>query len=182
MRLGAEYEARCRADSDIVDHLPFLYDTVCRFAGAVILELGVRTGNSTAAFLAGAEMVGGHLWSVDIAKPHVPAWWHESGRWTLSIGDDLAESTCEKLPDQVDILFIDTSHAFEHTLSELEAHVPRVVPGGVVLCHDTELKEPEGAPPEPAFPVARALDDFCESHELSWSNRTGCYGLGVLEV
>jgi hypothetical protein len=66
---AAEYEQRCREWSDIVDHLPRLYDEVTRYREPQIIELGVRSGNSTAAFLAAVEKVGGHLWSVD---PMVP--------------------------------------------------------------------------------------------------------------
>lgn len=182
MELADEYTRRCQEDSDIVDHLPFLYDTVCRYPEAVVLEFGVRTGNSTAAFLAAAEAVEGHVWSVDVAKPHIPGWWAETGRWTLKVGNDTSQEIADAVPAEVDVLFIDTSHAYEHTLQELELYVPRVKPGGVVLCHDTELKEPEGCPTDPAFPVAKALDDYCEQTGMTWNNRSGCYGLGVLEV
>ena len=52
------------------------------------------------------------------------------------------------------MLFIDTSHAYEHTLAELRKFVPLVAPGGTVLLHDTRLEVPERVGPQPPFPVA----------------------------
>jgi cephalosporin hydroxylase len=177
-----EYAQRCGSWSDIVDHLPHLHDTVCRFPGATVLELGTRAGNSTAAFLAAAEQVGGRVWSIDIARPRIPDWWYDAEFWSLHVGDDMAPDALAFGPAVVDVLFIDTSHGYDHTLAELDAYVPRVRPGGIVLCHDTELEKPEGFESGPDFPVAKALDDFCDAGGFEWTNRTGCNGLGVLEV
>lgn len=182
MNFTEEHAQRCAAESDIADHLPFLFDTACRFPGVSVIELGTRTGESTAAFLAAADAVDGHVWSVDITKPRVPQWWYDSPRWSVHVGDDLAPAAAEFAPPVVDVLFIDTSHAYDHTLAELEAFTPRVRPGGVVLLHDTELEQPEGLPAQPPWPVAKALDVFCATHDLKWDNRSGCWGLGVLQV
>lgn len=180
MNFAAHYANRLRTASDIVDHLPFLFDTVCRFPEARVLELGVRDGNSTAAFLAAVEAVGGYLWSVDCSEPRVPFEWLR-GPWTLTVADDLAVEGTQ--PRDVDVLFIDTLHHYGHTLAELRVYVPHVKPGGIVLCHDTELEEPYQQPDgDPRFPVARALDAFCVETGRVWVNRSGCYGLGVIEV
>jgi predicted O-methyltransferase YrrM len=181
--LQSEYRGRLRIDSDIRDHLPFLYDTTCRYPIARVLELGTRWGTSTAAFLAAADLVDGHVWSVDIGPVKAPDWWEATGRWTLTLGDDMHPAVRAAQPEQVDVLFIDTSHAYQHTLDELRIYVPRVASGGTVLLHDTELECPEDRDPDdPPFPVARALDTFCEETGMQWSNRDGCWGLGVIEV
>lgn len=181
--LKSEYEARSAQQSDIADHLPVLHDTVRRYVHARVVELGVRTGVSTAAFLAAVEAVDGHLWSVDIAQPDVPDWWQATGLWTLTVGDDIDPGVVAAHPASVDVLFLDTSHAWGHTLSELRVWVPRVAPGGMVLCHDTELERPDAAPAgDPLFPVARALDAYCEEAGLAWQNRPGCWGLGVITI
>lgn len=181
VQLGVDFRARCDTWSDIVDWMPTLHDTVARYPQAQVLELGVRSGNSTAAFLAAVDAVDGHLWSVDINWPSVPDWWRETGRWTLLVGDDVNPALTPDLPERVDVLFIDTSHHYEHTLAELRAHVGRVKPGGTVLMHDTELEMPDGYRGEP-LPVARALNDFCAETGLTWTNNTGCYGLGVIRI
>lgn len=179
--LAAEFEERCEADSDIVDHLPYLYGTVRRYPNARVLELGVRRGNSTSALLAGADLVDGHVWSADIAWPEVPEWWVLTGRWSFYHGDDLDPRISGVLPDEVDVLFLDTGHTYADTVAELRAYVPRVVPGGTVLCHDTEWTYEHGAPEDgPPFPVAAALDTYCEETGMTWTNRSGCFGLGVM--
>lgn len=187
MALQEAYAVRASVWSDIVDHLPELHATVLRYPQARVLELGTRTGNSTAALLAATAEVGGHLWSVDVAEVSVPNWWAETGYWTLVLGNDLDRGVLDALPERVDVLFLDTSYAYDQTLAELRTYVPRVASGGTVLCHDTELEGPDPAFILPGgtvvrYPVARALDAFCTETGLTWENRPGCYGLGVLAV
>lgn len=181
---AAQYADRLAAWSDIQAHLPFLHDRAAK--SKVILELGVRTGISTAALLAGIEsqVGGGHLWSVDIDMPHVPQRWFGNPLWTFTLGNDLASEIASAQPDKVDMLFIDTSHFYEHTLAELHLYVPRVNSGGVVCCHDTELENVPGRHPNgyESFSVSRALETFCHETGLHWENRTGSYGLGVIEI
>lgn len=177
--IAAEYEERCREPSDIRDWLPTLFGFATYYTDPVILELGVRSGNSTAAFLAGVDKVGGHVWSMDIHPPNVPGEWFDHPRWTFIQADDVRPPAL--LPALFDIVFVDTSHAYEHTMAELRLYVPRVRAGGVMLFHDTELLAPEGVGEQPPFPVAKALDDFCSEHrQYRWANNSGCYGLGVM--
>jgi predicted O-methyltransferase YrrM len=144
----------------------------------VVVELGVRSGNSSAAFLAGVELHGGHVYSVDLSRPKVP--WHGHPQWTFLLGDDI--ELADDLPE-CDVLFIDTSHHYQHTLIELETYVPKVKPGGVVLLHDTELERPDAAPADdPPFPVRAAVDKFCTARELVPEYVEGCYGLGVIRM
>jgi predicted O-methyltransferase YrrM len=183
----ADYHVRLKVSSDIVAHLAELHEHACRPEVPVIIELGVRTGQSTAAFLAALEVKGaGHLWSVDIAEPRVPEHWRRLDRWHLRIGHDLDPGVLDWAPQQCDVLFIDTSHDYEHTLAELRAYVPRVRPGGVVLCHDTELMQPlpqeVGYRPQPPYPVLNALQTYCTESGMDWENRPGCSGLGVIQI
>jgi cephalosporin hydroxylase len=183
LALDAEYDSRRSVWSDIQGHLEFLHDQAAGVQGAKVLELGVRWGTSTAVLLAAVEKVGGHLWSVDLTPPSVPSWWALTGRWTLTIGDDLDPKVIEAQPDGVDMLLLDTSHIYQHTLAELRAYVPKIRPGGIFCCHDTELDNaPDQPPGDPSFPVARALDVFCEETGLVWENRSGSYGLGVIRI
>lgn len=178
MDVQALYAQRTREPSDIVDHLTYLYDQVCRFPGAVVIELGVRTGVSTAALLAAVEHVGGELWAVDIQPPRIPDTIAEHPALELIVSDDLAVAA--SLPD-CDVLFVDTSHHYTQTKAELAAYMPKC--RGVALFHDTSLANPENAPPgDPPFPVARALDEWCEAHSQAWTNRDWCNGLGTIEV
>ena len=144
----------------------------------------MRSGNSTAALLAAACSVGGHLWSVDIDQPQVPREWHDDPSWHLLRADDLSQQAKDWLPAACDVLFIDTSHTYGHTLAELREYVPRVAPGGTVLLHDTQFLATGGGngddAGEPAGEVAAALDAYCGETGRKWENRPGSYGLGVI--
>lgn len=171
---------RAQHGSDISDHLPRLFELASR-PHVKVIELGVRSGDSTSAFLAAAEAQGGEVWSVDINEPRVPEGWRELPFWYLTVGDDLEVS--DRLPDQVDIVFIDTSHTFEQTKRELELYVGKVKPGGVMVLHDTELERPDASPAsDPAFPVAEAVRQFSEASGLNVEWVTGCYGLAIVTV
>jgi predicted O-methyltransferase YrrM len=174
--LRDDYIARLETRSDMQDHLPFLRDTAAAYGR--IVELGVRTGNSTCAFLTGlADAGSGHLWSIDIAVPDVPASWHRMSRWSFLQADDMTARARAWAPATFDVLFIDTDpHSYDGALAELHAYGPRVLPGGLILVHDTD-------PPAAAEP-ARALSEYArlrgEAAELSFIR--GCHGIGVLRI
>jgi predicted O-methyltransferase YrrM len=173
-----EYAMRLTLWSDIQDHLPRLH-AEASIGDCVVIELGVRGGNSTAAFLAAVDEFGGHVHGCDIRRPGVP--WANHPQWTFYEGDDL--ELADQLPDGVDVLFIDTSHFYDQTCAELEMYVPKVKPGGVVLLHDTELKYPEGRPwDDPPYPVRLAVDLYCGEHGLTPEFVEGCNGLGVIRI
>lgn len=176
-----QYEDRCKVPSDIVEHLPTLYDLVVREDARTVVELGVRTGNSTAALLAAIETTGGHLWSVDIRLmpfAHLDPLKRAAGdAWTFILGDDMR--VAGRLPEAIDVLFIDSSHHFDHTLAELRLYGPRAK---WIVLHDTELEHPDGAPPtDPPFPVKCAVEVWAAEAGRDWSNRTNCWGLGIIE-
>lgn len=176
MTFAAEYEVRCLGYSDIRDHLPFLYEQA---RGKQVIELGVRSGNSTAAFLAAVEKHGGHVWSVDIAWPHVPDTWGDSDLWDFVMGDDLLVDWM--LPSEVDVIFIDTSHTFAQTWQELDLYAAKLRPGGVFLMHDTELERPDASPhDDPPYPVRAAVDQWACVNGWKAEFHAGCHGLGVI--
>ena len=176
-----DYRQRAEPWSDIQDCLERLYDAAVAYPQVSILELGVRWGTSTAMFLAAAEQAGGHLWSVDIATtPELEqVWerWETSGHWTFILGNDME---IDWAGAGWDVLFIDTSHAYDHTLAELRKYVPLVKPGGVVFLHDTKLEAPELVGPTLPYPVARALDTFCAETGREWVELGAQYGLGKI--
>lgn len=176
----AEYEARLEPWSDMQGHMPFLRDTAASYSRPVIIELGVRSGQSTACFLAAIQAGGGELWSVDVDPPQVPAHWHGLPEWHFLQADDVSAQAREWLPAQCDLLFIDTSHTYEQTMTELSVYVPRVRPGGMVLCHDTEWAHPGTMLDAPAGPVTAALDQWCGREGVTWANRHGSYGMGMI--
>lgn len=176
--MAAGYERRLAEWSDMQAYMPLLRERASGYERVRVLELGTRTGYSTSAFLAAAEATGGHVWSVDIAQPLVPPEWAVSGLWTLTVRDDT-----EPLPEldglTFDVLFIDTSHFYDHTLTELRTFAPRVVPGGVVLLHDTAFK-PD--PVQGGWDVGGAVDAWCREAGRSWKEHGGPYGMAEIRV
>jgi cephalosporin hydroxylase len=176
-----------RADTalDIYEHLPRFVDAALYTEAQTVIELGVRGGCSTVAWLHAMEQTGGHLWSVDIdpAPPELV-----SDRWTFTQGDDLDPAVLAVQPQRADLLFIDTSHAFRQTLLELTLYGKRVRPGGLILCHDTELEWPFADFPElhalnpEQYPVRLAIEQYCAVARTSWREVAGCFGLGVIDV
>ncbi len=176
-----DYRQRAEPWSDIQDCLERLHTAAAAYPQVSILELGVRWGTSTAALLAAAEQAGGHLWSVDVVitpeLEQVRERWLASGHWTFVLGNDL---DIDWAGPGFDVLFIDTSHAYDHTLLELRKYVPMVKPGGVVFLHDTKLETPELVGPTLPYPVARALDTFCAETGREWAELGAQYGLGKI--
>lgn len=187
--LADAYRDRLDRNSDIREYLPLLHDTAASIPGCRVLELGTRKGNSTLAFLAGVQESGGHVWSVDIypcdRDPDGMGPWAGCPLWTFTRGDDLHPAVVRAQPPQVDVLFVDTSHLYGETVAELQLYMPKVVPGGVALFHDTKLIAWEAAksrhtsgPP----PVRAALDDWCAETGQSWEELPGDYGLGRIVI
>ena len=177
--------------SDIQEYLPFLFETVASYPDVRVLELGTRTGNSTLAFLAAAEAVNGTVTSVDIDRVTDLGMsrWRDHPQWTFVQGDDTEKAVQARLPVEYDVLFIDSSHEYNHTLEELRMYMPGVAPGGIALFHDTStfgdwdgedwrLQAQAGIKAS----VARALDTYCQQSGQTWENIPGAYGLGVIRA
>lgn len=172
------YYERLNEWSDIQGHLEFMHDLVVGTAAADVVELGVRSGNSTAALLAAVDKTDGHLWSVDIDHVEMPPAFNASGRHTLIIGNDLEVANSDWMPLDIDICFIDTVHWYHHTLNELLAYGSR---SDIILLHDTELEYPYMAPPgDPPFPVKQAVLTYVATMDRPVEWRTGSYGMAVI--
>jgi Methyltransferase domain len=179
MTFHDEYTERLAEWSDVQYCLPWMHEIALRYPAPMVLELGVRSGNSTSAFLAAVEKAGGgHVWSMDTEPPQVPfAGWLRSGQWTFLQGDDMAAGAPFD-PFMFDVLFIDTSHFYEHTLAELRKFVPFVKPGGTVLLHDTLLEHVDDEPLP--FPVTLAVASFCAETGQGWTEHGGRTGFGEI--
>lgn len=152
-----------------VDMAPH-YRTLTRYAASVtsIVEFGVRGGVSTWALLDGLPP-NGHLWSVDIVDCVVPPRVSGDHRWTFIVGDDMDLQVQLKLPDHAELVFIDTSHEYEHTAAELAYVVARLSPARIVM-HDYVME-----------PVLRAGTEFCEREGWRVVANELPYGLATLE-
>ena len=117
-----------------------------------ILELGVCTGVSTRAFLKALGGTG-RLWSVDIYPrlEHTLKIQEAYPEWTFLVEDDLTLEW-DRI---VDLIFIDTSHVYKHTLGELVKFSPFA--RSWIFLHDTS-----------AFPgPAKAIQEFL-AEQYNW--------------
>lgn len=177
MTLATEYARVAATPSDIYEHLPTMVQMVTDLDATHVIELGTRTGVSTIAWLYALEGRG-RLTSVDL-DPAPPI--GEYDHWTHIEGDDLSMKVLERLKP-ADIVLIDTSHWYDQTCLELEVYQDLVRPGGVIVCHDTMLRRPEGSPMRPLFPVRTAIEGFVAKHDLTWVNHENNNGLGVIQI
>jgi cephalosporin hydroxylase len=179
MSLAELYAEQCATPSDIYLHLPRFVEIVEQLNAQHVIELGTRTGVSTIAWLHALTGTGGRLTSVDIdARPDIGDWSH----WTFIQGDDCDPAVLEQL-ELAEVVFLDTSHLWPVTLVELNTYRWLVKPGGLIVCHDTELMFPEGTKRgDPPFPVKRAITEFCAEHGFEWTNIPECWGLGVIKI
>lgn len=176
--LRARYEALLAEPSDIVDHLARFVEMTAVLGATHVIELGTRTGVSTIAWLYGLACTGGRLTSVDLdPAPDIGEWAH----WTFLQGDDLDPAILVQL-EPAEIVFIDTSHTYEHTIAELNIYRWLVKPGGLLVCHDTLLRHPEDAPLTPAFPVRKALAEFVAVEGFDHWEYEDSWGLGIVRV
>jgi predicted O-methyltransferase YrrM len=140
--------AGSKVKSDISDHLGVLFSETVLTRPRLIVELGTRGGESTRALIAAASVNNAKMLSVDIdsAPPlDVPG----SERWSFVQSDDVGfgretdgfERWCADhgLAPEADVIFIDTSHLYEHTKEEIAVWHKRLSPAGVMLFHDTNM-------------------------------------------
>lgn len=172
MDIATEYRRRCEVPSDISMFPPRLVELVEETDAAHVIELGVRGGVSTIAWLYGLSLTGGPLTSIDVS-PAPELGFH--AHWRFIQGDDLDPDVLARL-DQADIVFIDTTHEYAQTLSELLSYRRLVRSGGYIVLHDTELKI--GG----IQPVKLAAQALCAREGFEWRNHDQFPGLGEIRV
>jgi len=130
--------------TDISDHLATLFVESIAVRPSLIVELGVRGGESTFVLERVAQIYDSKLVSVDIEDcSGISSYWN----WSFIKSDDIAfaESFPNWCGEQgisplIDILFIDTSHEYIHTLQELTCWLRFLSGRSKVFIHDTNLK------------------------------------------
>ena len=132
--------------TDISDHLSTLFYFAVDSSPKLIVELGTRGGESTRALLAAADHTQSTLLSIDIfdcENIQLPF----RKRWHFIKADDLEFASsgftawCQSrsLEPRIDVLFIDTSHEYEHTKAEIKLWSSYLADHAVMLFHDTNL-------------------------------------------
>lgn len=154
---------------DIDVHKDFLID----IAKGDILEIGVRQGFSTACFLLGLEKNGGHLYSVDI-RDYCVQLFPNNPLWTFIEGDSRSPDIESKIPNQLDVLFIDGDHSYEGVQSDLATYGPMVKHGGSIILHDVVSEYDPG--------VRKAVDEYVSLNGYELLVYESWVGLGQIIV
>lgn len=173
------YQSRVKKPSDINEHLPVLRNLVTQNSIRTVVELGVRDGNSTLAFLTACP---DRVLSVDIVD--APFLWEVRDayralpddfltQWEYLLADDLTIEI-----SQCDLLFIDTNHTYKQLSQELRKHGDKAVK--FIVLHDTTtFRDWDAGWNEEG--LGRAVDEFVA--QGVWriqKHYTNCNGLTIL--
>jgi predicted O-methyltransferase YrrM len=145
----------------------------------VIVELGVRQGDSTRALLSACEDCGSALWSYDtepckeVVERLTTSWgipWFTADWWffqsdSIKAGEVWPEGT------PIDMIFLDTDHTFETTRKEIAVWSPHVRPGGCIAFHDYWLHDPPRDENQ-GHGVKMAVDEWANNHPDTWALET----------
>lgn len=168
--LSAAYRQLLAAPSDIQAHLPKFVALVENLDAQRVCELGVRGGTSTIAWLEGLRRTGGHLWAVDLEPCPI-----DHRQLTFIRGDDCSPEVHGQIPDELDIVFVDSSHLYAHTQREIELYLPKLAIGGAMVFHDVDGERFAHHPDdEPPFPVRKAVEEAAMQGgwEVAWFTDT----------
>lgn len=164
------YRQILAAETDVAAHLPRFVALVEALDAQRVCELGVRQGTSTIAWLEGLRRTGGWLWAVDLDPAPF-----EHPRMTFLRGDDCDDAVLARIPDDLDIVFVDSSHLFTHTRREIELYLPKLADGGCLVFHDVDVERFDHHPDdEVPFPVRCAVEEAASDGgwEVEWFSDT----------
>lgn len=192
MSLDEVYRQVSRVHSDVRDHIPVFLRTVEELDAKKVIEVGVRYGLSTVAWLYALQNRG-QLWAVDCSfptvGPEIPFNVLDSQgplgvqpHWVFILGDAHSPIVQGCLPKNADIIFLDTNHVYEETLLELDIYAPLIRTGGRILLHDTNIEDTgnRGDRPKTSYPVRTAVEEWCALHDKKYDFFDAGCGLGTI--
>lgn len=170
---------------DINEHLVKMMNTIVERQAKVVVELGVRGGVSSQAFIAGVAQTGGFVTSYDInplkrangpsnttlperlgSPNQVKEYWKFMVGSSLKVYKDWEERS-------IDVLFIDTDHTKEQIYEELNLWCKKVKENGLIMIHDVTL---------PNVTLRQGLIEFLEGNEdYIYDEDTHNNGMGFLK-
>jgi len=170
-------------------HIPFAFWLINALRPRLVVELGVHTGNSYAAFCQGVQRTGlpTRCFGVDTwtGDPHAGfygedvyteiAAWHDAhyAQFSRLMRSTFDEAIGKFSPATIDLLHIDGLHTYEVVRHDFETWRSRLSSQAIVLFHDTNVRERD-------FGVWRLWEELSARHP-SFEFIHG-HGLGVLGV
>lgn len=164
--------ASCGIYPDIINILYWL----CRESKAkYVLEIG--TGHSLIPLLLACKRNGGKLFSTDIIEStHLISQFNiqqYSNMWSYKFNIDSVELAKQWKSEPLDFIYLDSSHAYEQTVKEIDAWMPHLTVGGWFVFHDVE-SFPEG--------VLKPITEFLLKHasDFEFHHYPIGHGFGIL--
>ena len=120
--------------TDISSHLEVIYKETYAMNPKIIVELGIRGAESSRIFGYITQELETRIFGVDIEQPYQFNY-NALKNSSLVIMDDCEFAPIFKsvIKEPVDVLFIDTSHLYEHTVRELAAWFPLLANKALVI-------------------------------------------------
>jgi hypothetical protein len=150
------FEPRIYGVGAWTDHLHFAYDLVATLKPGVLAELGVDRGESYFAFCQSAaeNKTGTRCFGVDSWRGDQHAGGYDEttfaqvsahnranyGDFSTLIRSSFDEALGDFEPDSVDVLHLDGLHTEAAVRHDVDAWLPKVRPGGIVLLHDVDVR------------------------------------------
>lgn len=173
-----------------IGHMPFAAWVIRELSPGIFVELGTHTGASYFAFCQSVRE-----WGLDTKCHAVDTWQGDehAGFYDDRIFQQVSLQNSENyaafsrlmrmtfseaandFPDQsVGLLHIDGLHTYEAVRDDFERWLPKMSPGGLILFHDTNVRERE-------FGVWRLFEELKERypHNLEFTHSSG---LGVVRI
>jgi hypothetical protein len=178
-RVGTRFSA-ASLSGDMKDFVSWMRDN----AKGNIVEIGVRDGASTSAFLSGVEKNGGHVYSIDVQPCGGLYAGHPQWSFLQANSTDI-NKVIRFIPFEIDVLLIDGDHSRAGVIADFE-YARQVRAGGIVLFHDIDPeKRPSGCADMswPGDDVKNVYNELCEAlAPMGWTHEElpGRYGMGVL--
>jgi O-antigen biosynthesis protein len=174
-----------------VAHIPFAFWLISALRPRLLVELGVHTGNSYAAFCQAVQRLnlptrcfGVDTWAGD---PHAGFYgedvyteittWHDARHASFSrfIRSTFDEALGKFSPGTIDLLHIDGRHNYEAVRHDFEAWRSRLSSQSIVLLHDINVRERD-------FGVWQLWEELSGQHpsfEFVHGNGLGVLGVGA---